>query len=349
MTEDDIMPPSGRAVPETDKRSVDIAHDHALYRLIDHAASLVSQIDNRSKFIEEGVDRFDVLVDEANRQDSSLALVSHDISAKWRSERDDEAFSEDLQFLIKQSATRYRNPLEYEGIDTSEHDVQWRRSMDGVGEKVRFDPEQKVSGIDTAESQKILGDRELTISKAVVRGEERSNGLGDSYAASILEYEFEGISGRHNAQQFVEAEGREHVLGMIMAKDDRLWIVPIQESNSHDPFEDPRVDGEARELIDYAGKHQRDHHPDGIEGLKKELVQDGALFGEYDYRPKNGHDASGPVELYSLSWASAAGEKQITVASAAIDAAIAAEAPERVHSKGLPEQAPSMPSRGMER
>ena len=345
MTEDDIIAPGSEPDKDQPSQNSDIAHDHALFKLVNQAQTVVDAVGHRSQFLEQAVAKFEELTGEANRQGSNLALVSYDIAEKWRNDKDDESLSEDLQFLIKQAPTRYRHPLEYEGLDMSEHDLQWRRSLDGVGEKVRLDSDQRVSGIDQNASIALFGDDELTISKAIVRGEEVSDGFGGSRTAAILEYEFEGHEGRHNANQFMEAEGREHAYGVLMVEDGRAWLTPIDITD----FDNPKVLGEAREIFGYAGKIHTDHHPDGIDGVISEISSEGPISGEHYFRPRDGYGSSGPIALYSSPWQAPASEQEIGIGEKAIKAALSSQPPERIHSKGLQEHPVAMPDRGIER
>lgn len=348
MTESDIIAPNTPAV-EPDEKGGDIAHDHALFAVAQQASEIVESIASNSAFVEEGVDIFDKLVDKANKENVSLALISHDISNRWRETGDNEALSEDLQFLIKQSTLKYRNPIHYEGLDMSEHDLQWRKTMDDVGEKVRLNPdfiernrEQDSSWNIAPES---FADRELTIAKVIVRGEEAHDGFGGTRPSAIAEYEFEEEPGRYNANQFIEAAGRDHAFGVTMVKDERLWLVPLDVKD----YDNPTLDGPAREIVGYTGKALEAQNPNGIEDFKDHLKDQGPSAGEYYYRSRDGYQADGPVELYSSPWQSSAEMGQIDLAEKAIAQAIKVEAPERVLSKGPPEAPTPAPERGVER
>lgn len=345
MTQDDIIArdePAAKTFEEVN----DISHDHAMFRMIEQANTLMNNVEENSPFIKDAVKRFDETIEAAHQQDVSLALVSNDITSKWKETSDNEGLKEDLQFLMKQAPQKYRNPLQYEGLDMSEHDLQWRKSMDGVGEKVRLRNDLPDRSENDVAPEAFAG-RELTISKAIVRSYETSDGFGGTRNAAALEYEFEGETGRHNANQFIEAAGRDHSFGVMMVKDDRLWLTPIDIED----YENPKLDGPAREIVGYAGKSTADQDPEGIDGIKKEILSEGPSAGEYYHRPQNGYNAPGPIELYSSPWQSGADEKQILIAEAAIKDAIAQEgkAPERILSKGPVEADAQMPDRGIER
>lgn len=350
MTQDDII---ARNEPEVEsvKEVDDISHDHAMFRLIEQAHNVLSNVEDNSPFIEDSVKRFDEIIDAAHQKDVGLALVSNDITSKWKETQDKEGLKEDLQFLMKQAPQRYRNPLQYEGLDMSEHDLEWRKGMDGVGEKVRLKDDlidrSKTYDSENEIAHESFAGRELTISKAIVRGIEADDGFGGTRNAACLEYEFEGEAGRHNANQFIEAAGRDHSFGVMMVKDDRLWMTPI---NIED-YENPKLDGPAREIVGYAGKSILDQDPGGIENVKKEILRDGPNAGEYYHRPRDGYNTPGPIELYSSPWQSGADEKQVLIAENAIKDAIAQEgkAPERILSKGPAETDAPMPDRGIER
>ncbi|MAM83296.1 MAG: hypothetical protein CL472_01270 [Acidobacteria bacterium] len=350
MTQDDIIARDEPEVPASQEID-DISHDHAMFRLVEQANSVRSNVEDNSPFLEDAVKRFDEIIADAHQNDVSLALVSNDITSKWKETQDNEGLKDDLEFLMKQAPQKYRNPLQYEGLDMSDHDLQWRKSMDGVGEKVRLKndlieaPGSKDSDNNIAPES--FASRELTISKAIVRGQEASDGFGGTRTAAYLEYEFEGEPGRYNANQFIEAEGRDHAFGVMMVKDNRLWMAPIDVED----FDNPKLDGPAREIVGYAGKSILDQDPDGIDGVKKEILSEGPNAGEYYYRPRDGFDAPGPIELYSSPWQSGADEKQILVAKNAINDAIAQEgkAPERILSKGPAEAEAPTPDRGIER
>lgn len=342
MTEADNELDSNK--PEIDARASDIQHDHSLFKTIAQADLIIDGLSYGGEFVDQGMERFDKLVEQSNKDGSTLALLSHDISAKWQKSKNNEELAEDLKFLISQAPNRYRNPIEYEGIDASENDLEWRKSMDGVGEKVRLSKSTNVHGIDKDESIAKFGDSELTISKAVVRTSTENYGTEESRTISIMEYEFEGHEGRHNAKQFEEAEGRDHAFGVMMVQDERLWLVPF-DSNTEMP--DP--DQPPREIVDYAGKDISMQDPEGIAGVKDSLVKNGPAIGEYYYQPRDGYNEPGPIKLLVSPWQSGTNAKEAELSERAIKEVMASEAPERVHSKGLPERDVPIPDRGIER
>jgi hypothetical protein len=216
--------------------------------------------------------------------------------------------------------------ITYEGIDTSEHEAHWLKAVDLPGTKVRFNTEAKVHGIDPHDTMDSLGMDALTISKTIARGVEQSDGMGGTRTATSLEYEFEGKEGRHNAKQFMEEGGRDHMYGVVLVRDDRMWAVPI-----HDDQETGKLtpDGPAREVVGFSGRNDDNLHPDGFDGMKATLAgkgeYDGPAAGEFYSQPRDGHNAPGPIVLLGSPWQSGASKEELEIANTSIDKAIERE------------------------
>lgn len=222
--------------------------------------------------------------------------------------------------------------ITYEGVDMSDREADWQRSLHMPGDKVRFDSEAKVAGIDPHDTMDALGVDALTISKAVVRGEMVPNHMGGERKAAFLEYEFEGKDGRHNAKQFMEEGGREHMYGVVLVRDDRMWAVPIHLGADGTA---PVVDGAAREIVGFAGRDQDQLDPDGVDGMRNMVREENGIAGEFYVQPRDGYGAPGPVNLLNSPWSSGVSVDEREIAEKAIDRAVAQETREREDPVGV--------------
>lgn len=224
--------------------------------------------------------------------------------------------------------------LTYEGIDASEHEASWLRGMDLPGERVRIDTEARVFGVDVHEKMDQLGMDPLTISKSIVRTEEREDFLGDKGTSTYLEYEFEGKEGRHPAKQFMEEGGREHMYAAIIVKDDRMWAVPLTE----DEVERDGtmvLAGPAREIVGYAGKDLDQLHPDGFTAFRDEVREEGGTSGEFYVQARDGFGSPGPLNILNSPWTSSLPADERAIAEPAIEKALAKETREREDPVGV--------------
>ena len=224
--------------------------------------------------------------------------------------------------------------LTYEGIDASEHEASWLRGMDLPGERVRIDTEARVFGVDVHEKMDQLGMDPLTISKSIVRTEEREDFLGDKGTSTYLEYEFEGKEGRHPAKQFMEEGGREHMYAAIIVKDDRMWAVPLTE----DEVERDGtmvLAGPAREIVGYAGKDLDQLHPDGFTAFRDEVREEGGTSGEFYVQARDGFGSPGPLNILNSPWTSSLSMYEREIAEPAVEKALAKETREREDPVGV--------------
>lgn len=216
--------------------------------------------------------------------------------------------------------------ITYEGIDTSEHEAHWLKAVDLPGAKVRFNTEARISGIDPHDTMDSLGMDALTISKTIARGVEESDGMGGTRTSTLLEYEFEGREGRHNAKQFMEEGGRDHMYGVVLVRDDRMWAVPIHVDDDTGKI---TPDGPAKEVVGFSGKNDDNLHPDGFDGMKATLAgtgeHDGPGAGEFYSQPRDGYRAPGPIVLLGSPWQSGVSAEELEVANRSIDKAIERE------------------------
>lgn len=222
--------------------------------------------------------------------------------------------------------------ITYEGVDMSDREADWQRSLHMPGDRVRFDSEVKVVGIDPHDTMDALGMDALTISKAVVRGEMVPDHMGGERKAAFLEYEFEGREGRHNAKQFMEEGGREHMYGVVLVRDDRMWAVPIHLGADGTA---PVVDGAAREIVGFAGRDQDQLDPDGVDGMRNMVREENGIAGEFYVQPRDGYGAPGPVNLLNSPWSSGVDVDERAIAEKAIDRAVAQETREREDPVGV--------------
>lgn len=224
--------------------------------------------------------------------------------------------------------------ITYEGIDASEHEESWLKSLHMPGEQVRFDSDAKIHGIDPHDTMDALGTDALTVSKAIARGVETSDGMGGTRTSVMLEYEFEGKEGRHNAKQFMEEAGREHMYGVMLVRDDRMWAVPLVEDEVKRDGT-MVVDGPAREVVGFAGKDRDELDPNGFPGMKDYVREENGVTGEIYVQPRDGHDSPGPVNILNIPWQSGVSFEEMGLAMGQIDKAIAKETREREDPVGV--------------
>jgi hypothetical protein len=227
-----------------------------------------------------------------------------------------------------------RSGLTYEGIDASEHEASWLKGMDLPGERVRIDTEARISGVDVHEKMDQLGMDPLTISKSIVRTEEREDILGNKGTSTFLEYEFEGKEGRHPAKQFMEEAGREHMYAAVVVKDDRMWAVPLVEDEARRDGT-MVLDGPAREIVGYAGKDLDQLHPDGFAAFRDEVREEGGASGEFYVQARDGFGSPGPLNILNAPWTSSLSMDERAIAEPAIEKALAKETREREDPVGV--------------
>lgn len=216
--------------------------------------------------------------------------------------------------------------ITYKGIDLSERDADFRKGYMLPGDRARFDSGSRVSGVDPHDVANKVGWEPVTISKSIITGIERNNGVGGKNTMIKPEYEFEGIEGRFAAASFHEEAGRDHMYGVVALRDDRMWAVPLSTNFMADSREAlPEVTGSAREIVAFVGKNVDQLHPDGLEGMKG-MLADGAIAGEFTLQPIKGYgDVHGPVGLMHSPWSSQTDPREMQVANKAIDQAVAHE------------------------
>lgn len=208
--------------------------------------------------------------------------------------------------------------ITYEGVSMREHDEQFRRNYYLPGESVRLDEKVRVHGIDRDALAETLGREPLTITKTIATGDEVDNGMGGKTPSILVEYEFEGHEGRHNAKSFQNELGHEHMYGIVMAREDKLWLVPMPE----DLAPDPMATGPAREIVGVTGRGTDELvHPEGLSGLTSE-ASSSPLSGEFHYQPASFGAAEGNVMIYAIPWMGGASPGEEAAAVRAIDAEI---------------------------
>ena len=232
------------------------------------------------------------------------------------------------------SEARVAPRIVYEGIDASEHEERWLKAMDLPGEKVRIDTEARIHGVDVHDKMDQLGMDPLTISKSIVRTQMEPDHMGGERQASYLEYEFEGKEGRHPAKQFMEEGGREHMYGVLLVRDERLWAVPLAED---EVLRDGvmLVDGPAREVVGFAGKDQDELHPEGFAAMKEAVLEENGSAGEFYVQPRDGFGDPGPINILNSPWSSSASMEELALAQTAVTKAIDKETREREDPVGV--------------
>jgi hypothetical protein len=209
------------------------------------------------------------------------------------------------------------SPITYEGDDTRDHDERFRRLYAMPGDRLRVDPKARVEGTDGATVAETTGSEPLTVSKTVMTGEQ---------GMVRPEYEFEGVKGRFNARFFQHELGEQGMYAVLAMRDSEMWAVPvdIQYAKEGDARGDVvTLQGPAREIVGFAGKMTDEIHPDGVEGMRKELGE-GAFTGEiYVRNATSFEDKAGPVNIVAMPMSyGAPSERESAVAGAAIDAAV---------------------------
>ena len=194
--------------------------------------------------------------------------------------------------------------ISYEGPiadDLREHDGSWRDELALPGDRVRMDGRATGDGLAALRAR--LGNGALEVSRTVVRGEERDNGLGGFYPAIVTEHEFKEIEGRFPCQHFQDEQDDELRYGAIIVRDGRMWFVPLGEDRDR-----PAITGAACEVAPTSGSSK----------VMASLTEAGSFFrgdaasGEFRFEAR-AFEQEGPVNLVGSSWMSllAGGEERL--------------------------------------
>lgn len=208
------------------------------------------------------------------------------------------------------------SPITYEGDDTSDHDERFRRQYALPGDRLRVDPEARVEGVEGAKLAETLGTDPLTVSKTVMTGEQ-------PYVRP--EYEFEGVDGRFSTRLFQHEKGEQSMHAVIMMRDEEMWAIPIDTKygNSEEGTKDVVTQqGPAREITGFAGRMTDEIHPEGLEGMRAEVLGGGFTAELYVRNAKDFGDRTGPIDIVAMPMAyGGPSEMEAHVANVAIDQA----------------------------
>lgn len=240
-----------------------------------------------------------------------------------------------LKDAITDIRENYAAPIVYEGVDVSDGDEYFRRDNLMPGEKVRV--ATRGDGTPRVDPSVGLGDGPLTISGTYVRGELGGEYQGNDIILPTVEYEFEGREGRHDASLFQTENGREEMHGVLLVRDGRVFVTPVLDVGPPE-WESSVSVGPSREVVGDAGRLSIAFvHPDGLEGLKTQLIPDpegmrhrdfdkGPISGDFGFEPVSKDDRDGPVLMGSMPWSGRATEMQLSVAERQVDVFLAQEA-----------------------
>lgn len=209
--------------------------------------------------------------------------------------------------------------ITYEGIEHSEHDAMFRKAYALPGERLRVDPAARILTIDVKEIEAVLGREPLTVSKTVMSGIDD----GGTRSSVIPEYEFEGVEGRFHAKAFQHEKGESGMHAVVAMRDGEMWTVPMDENDGGKILAPNAV---AREIVGFAGRNQDDIHPEGLDGLKKELSSNENPTMLADVYHRNAvafGDRTGPIEVVAMPMVYGAPEEaQTRAAGMLIDQAV---------------------------
>lgn len=208
-----------------------------------------------------------------------------------------------------------KRTITYEGDnidDMRKQEDRWKDNVYLPGDMVRINEKSSIIGFDKEDIRAQVGNEPVEISRSIVTGEERSNGLGGTYSSVLMQYEFKGVEGRFPSAQFQHERGDEHHYGAMMMKDERLWFVPMS-----DDLDNPAVTGFAREVTSTVGTR------DGMKSLDeaKDFFRSDPASGEFIVRPEAFGKETGPVEMVAAPWMSGLSDKEAVLVSKAIDEA----------------------------
>ena len=213
--------------------------------------------------------------------------------------------------------------ITYEGIDHSEHEAMFRKDYAMPGERLRVNPSAKIHDVDMKELETKLGTDALTISKTVMTGVHEKDIIGGERTMVIPTYEFEGVEGRYSAKAFQHELGESGAHAIVAVRDGEMWSVPMT-TNGKGEMTD--VEGPAREIVGFTGRHLDNLHPEGVEGLKTEIGSEGNQAVIADVYSRNAvafEDRTGPINVVAMPMVyGAPNEREMALASPAIDTAI---------------------------
>ncbi|MAM84646.1 MAG: hypothetical protein CL472_08270 [Acidobacteria bacterium] len=213
--------------------------------------------------------------------------------------------------------------ITYEGESGMGYEPKWRALMKMPGEKVRIDENSRFFD---PESLPPFRYEAATISKAIVLGEDNPTHDEPERIDFKMQYEFEGVDGRHDARQFMEEGGRENLMGVLLIENNEMWLTRFAHEDVFGdlpPGELPyaeglpmRVGAICEELSDRLLEDGILPSPDdgkrgeepGIEAYDGRFIPfssfDGTFMKEgmlssFDIQQKDGYEQEGPIRLLS--------------------------------------------------
>jgi hypothetical protein len=288
--------------------------------------------------VEEELTRISMVADRASERDHGFDRPSADvvgISADYVNGRiDHRTAASNLMHVLKDVRELYSSKISYEGVVLADRDETMRRDLHLPGEKVSI--AVKDDGSPAIPSSEGLGDAPLTVSGTFVRG---SYVDVDDHMPVLIhhaEYEFEGREGRHDASLFHAEKGEEHAYGVIMVRDDRMFLTPIARVGTYEDGHS-ELAGPTREILGDGGRSSFGHvDPAGFEGLKERLVPDGPqvahrdlekgpIAGEFTFDTAAKGDSTGPLRISGIGWSASPDKDELALVTSAVDAFVASE------------------------
>lgn len=240
-----------------------------------------------------------------------LSLAALEIEAEARS----------MQTVLARPDRGVDRSIRYEGIDLSTDPERYPTdALRLPGDEVRIDHTRNIYGdsqnrLDTKGLEAHLGEDALTISKTIVTGRERDDGMGGTEVVMRTEHEFVGKEGRYPAVAFMDHRGEHFTYGMLAVENDRLWLVPMEDNGN--PQFNSEISGAPREVMGFVqGKTERERE-DSLALLRHEVEQ-APQSGEFYYRPEMFGDMSGRIDILASPFMAGAWEREVEIGSAAI-------------------------------
>ena len=316
--------------------------DDAVFEVA-HAASALAERFTENPLpwhmAEEELIRISDLADKAASERPGFGQISVDlarITSDYSGYRiGDVTASKELLDVVKDVRKEYSSQITYEGVDMADRDEKMRRDLHLPGEKVAVHLREDGSSI--IDPSVGLGEGPLTISGTFVRGEQMRIDEDREVLIHHAEYEFEGHEGRHDAWAFQAANGQSQDHGVIMLKDDRMFLVPVERFREDG---EAAITGPTREILGGTGRSSyAEVHPAGFAGLKESMTPDGPtvahkdltkgpIVGDFTFDTAARGDTTGPILISGIVSASrmiGPEKDDLELATRAVDAFIASE------------------------
>lgn len=270
-----------------------------------------------------------------NENLAPVAKVLGRIHSDFADERQDaEGTTLDLRDALATVRGQYASKITYEGVDASDQDEKMRRDYRLPGEKVSIAVRE--NGSKAIDPSLGLGDEPLTVSNLIIRGKLMDMGGEKPANVFVPEYEFEGREGRHPANSFHSENGQAHAFGVVLKRDDRVFLTPLTEYGDPDnPSYGPT--GVSREIVGDAGRSTFHYvHPEGFKGLSEQLTPEsdatrdphsdkGPMVGEFSFDTDVRGAEAGPIRIAGIPWSGKPTDQQLQAAERQVDELIRSE------------------------